>query len=166
MRRRGKDCAPALEEAEARGLQGKALQGKATAPTGADQLVRDPHRPIVTVGPDRCTPELQDALFGDRDWFAAHPGRRYRVRPVVLGEHGEGANGQPSPTHSIVEQVRPGVRRRVPVSLNAAAVRDFAEIEERTDRDAIIGTFAALLVRDRIARVGDAVALARCGGTA
>ncbi len=41
-RRRGKDCAPALEEAEARGLQGTAQHGKATAPGGADQLGRDP----------------------------------------------------------------------------------------------------------------------------
>ena len=23
----------------------------------------------------------------DRDWFAAHPGRSYRIRPMVPGEH-------------------------------------------------------------------------------
>ena len=45
----------------------------------------------------------------DRDWFAANPKRRYRLRPVWRGEY------SPSSTHVLVEQTEDGAHVRTPI---------------------------------------------------
>ena len=45
----------------------------------------------------------------DKAWFAAHPDRSYRIRPMVPGEH----LGVASPAWCAVHQLRPGWRIRM-----------------------------------------------------
>ena len=70
---------------------------------------------ITTYGVETVTAALADALFGDRAWFAEHPGRNYRIRPAAAGEFG--CHG----THSLVHQVLPGMRRRSCMHLDPGA---------------------------------------------
>jgi hypothetical protein len=52
----------------------------------------------------------------DRAWFAAHPGRRCRIRPARDGESPFG--GSVANEHVIVLQIKPGTRFRHGVVLN------------------------------------------------
>jgi hypothetical protein len=52
----------------------------------------------------------------DRDWFAAHPGRRCRIRPARDGE--SPIAGVVANEHVIVLQIKPGTRFRYGTELN------------------------------------------------
>jgi hypothetical protein len=65
---------------------------------------------------------LEAASENDRSWFEANPGRAYRVRPQILGEWPAGAlNRLPQGQiwYTVVHQVSPGVRMRLPILLEA-----------------------------------------------
>jgi hypothetical protein len=73
------------------------------------------HDPNVSLmlGPGGAI-EFRDAatkasVDGDRAWFTAHPGRRFRLRPACPAE--QAAIGAPC-SHILVEQLEPRVRRR------------------------------------------------------
>jgi hypothetical protein len=83
---------------------------------------------------------LEAASEDDQAWFEANPGRSYRVRPQIPGEWTVDAlNRLPQGQlwFTAVYQVKPGVRMRLPISLDAepeaserAASRLFASAEE------------------------------------
>jgi hypothetical protein len=90
--------------------------------------------------PDAPDAALEAASEDDRAWFEAHPERSYRVRPHISGEWPDGALNrlpQGQGWYTVVHQVSPGVRMRLPISLHAepepgerAASRLFASATE------------------------------------
>lgn len=50
----------------------------------------------------------------DRAWFARHPNRAYRLRPVVPGEFGSGSFPVGAQRLALVKQMLPGSRMRLP----------------------------------------------------
>jgi hypothetical protein len=56
---------------------------------------------------------VERVMDDDRDWFAAHPERRWRLRQYVPGE---GAPlDEPGATDVVVIQIAPGIRIRLPI---------------------------------------------------
>ena len=51
----------------------------------------------------------------DRAWFERHPGRAYRIRPEIAGEHLEAVCPPGRLALTLVKQVRPGLRMRAPL---------------------------------------------------
>jgi hypothetical protein len=65
---------------------------------------------------------LEAASEDDRAWFEANPDRHYRVRPHIPGEWpADALNRLPQGQnwYTVVHQVSPGVRMRLPISLDA-----------------------------------------------
>jgi hypothetical protein len=64
---------------------------------------------------NRLNPTQLDAYVeagaDDRMWFATHPGRRYRFRPIIKSERL--VLIAPHATHTLVEQIAPGIRLRL-----------------------------------------------------
>jgi len=91
-------------------------------------------------GSDAPDAALEAASEDDQAWFEANPGRSYRVRPQVPGEWTDAAlNRLPQGRlwFTAVHQVKPGVRMRLPISLDSepepnerAASRLFASATE------------------------------------
>ena len=59
-----------------------------------------------------------DASDADREWFAAHPGRNYFLRPIAASELASDEQRKPPDgsgliAYAIVKQFRPGLRLRV-----------------------------------------------------
>lgn len=70
--------------------------------------------PNIIQPPPEITATIDRVSAEDRDWFEAHPGEEYRMRPAVPGEF------WPSDaawiTHVVVRQVLPGFRLRFPMA--------------------------------------------------
>jgi hypothetical protein len=71
---------------------------------------------------DASDAALEAASEDDRAWFEANPNRSFRARPQVPGEWPAGAlsrlpHGQF--WFTVINQVKPGVRMRLPISVEA-----------------------------------------------
>lgn len=80
--------------------------------TNSSDLRRTPGN--VTL-PELLHREYVKAGDRDRQWFAARPHRRFRLRPAVRAERQAWQETGLPATHVLVEQVQPGHRRRIPV---------------------------------------------------
>lgn len=84
-------------------------------------LKRQPPRDAMQRWNDPTFQARSDEISAaDRAWFAAHPTRRCRVRPVREGESplGEPVDGSTVNGHVIVLQIKPGVRFRCYIELH------------------------------------------------
>jgi len=64
--------------------------------------------------------ELDNITVDDRNWFAAHPGEDWRVRPLLEGEVPEGYG---KARWIVVHQLEPGYRLRFPWDASDEEVR-------------------------------------------
>lgn len=60
----------------------------------------------------------------DRDWFAQNPGRLHRVRHSFTGEWPEGP-------HTVVRQMAPGYRLRLPCLITGVDVDEKFDVDEK-----------------------------------
>jgi hypothetical protein len=75
---------------------------------------------LVLHSEDKKRPPWQE---DDRQWFARHPSRSHRLRPMFPGElfSGSAPSAPPAPRHSVevlVRQIQPGMRSRLPFFRN------------------------------------------------
>src|SRR4051794_21901600 len=93
------------------GGDGALLCLSCSVPTIAHQVAqaRVPGRKVRVEG--TATPALEAVTDGDRDWFLAHPHRRFRLRPATLDELPAGSLVVPGLT-TIVTKVTDDLRMR------------------------------------------------------
>jgi hypothetical protein len=88
--------------------------------------------------PASTMPGLDVVTDADRAWFADRPSRRYRLRPVAIGELLPGQVMRPGKHVVVVRLGAAGARMRVPVGrppprLRACTDRCCRELIERVD---------------------------------
>jgi hypothetical protein len=90
----------------------------------------------------------------DRAWFERHPGRAYRIRPEIAGEHLDAVCPRDRLAMTLVKQVRPGLRMRAPLwatrrpcSCDACLEQIWERITPAGFRDVLV-TMAAVAMRE------------------